>query len=71
MQVVRVFTGSDDQSHFEDIDITVGNGTQRRLGPGEILLAEDLTGQGNKSQAVDGQLRSCLFIPIDDDETVS
>ena len=122
MQVVRVFTGSDDQSHFEDIDIavpngsvggrlsrlikgsgvifrevdgnydldfhtaprrqfvvnlfgsvdiTVGDGTLRRLGPGEILLAEDLTGQGHKSQAVDGQLRSCLFIPIDDDETVS
>jgi len=45
--------------------------TLRRLGPGEILLAEDLTGQGHKSQAVDGQPRSCLFVPIDDDETVS
>jgi hypothetical protein len=121
MRVVRVFTGNDNQSHFEDVDIdllhqsprgrlsrlikgrgvifrevdgsydldfhraprrqfvvnlsgsvdiTVGDGSARRLGPGEILWAEDTTGQGHKSQAVDGQPRRCLFLPIDDEEVV-
>ena len=121
MRVVRVFTGNDNQSHFEDVDIdllhqsprgrlsrlikgrgvifrvvdgsydldfhtaprrqfvvnlsgsvdiTVGDGSARRLGPGEILWAEDTTGQGHKSQAVDRQPRRCLFLPIDDEEGV-
>lgn len=118
MNVVRVYTGDDGESHFEDVDIamevaggagrlsklirgdgvifrevegsydldfhtaprrqfvvnltgavdiTVGDGTVRRLGPGEILLAEDTTGHGHKSQAVEGQPRTCLFVPIDAD----
>lgn len=121
MKVVRVFTGDDGASHFEDVDvalphhgiggdmsdlirgsgvifrqvegsydldfhtaprrqfvvnlvgevdITVGDGTTRRLGSGEILLAEDTTGQGHKSQAVEGLPRQCLFIPIDEDAAV-
>src|SRR5262245_27131053 len=28
-------------------DIEVGDGSVRRLGPGDILIAEDLTGQGH------------------------
>jgi hypothetical protein len=119
MKVVRVYTGDDGQSHFEDldvpmesaglggrlsrliagqgvyfrevggdydldfhtaprrqfvvnltgsVDITIGDGTTRRLGSGEILLAEDVSGQGHKSRAVDGQPRTCLFLPIDDGE---
>ena len=52
------------------VDITVGDGSARRLGPGEILWAEDITGQGHKSQTVDGQPRRCLFLPIDDEEMV-
>ena len=118
MQVVRVYTGDDDRSHFEDVDIPladtgslgriselirgsgvmfrevdgdydldfhnaprrqfvvnltgsvdigVGDGTVRRLGPGDILLAEDTEGEGHTSRAVDGQPRQCLFIPIDDE----
>ena len=122
MNVVRVYTGTDGESHFEDVevalesrgvggslsalikgsgvifrevdgsydldfhtaprrqvvvnlrgsvDITVGDGTARRLNSGDILLAEDTTGHGHRSQAVEGQSRTCLFIPIDDDATVS
>ena len=121
LDVVRVYTGEDGESHFEDapiglenrglggrisalirgsgvmfrevdatydldfhnaprrqfvvnligsVDITVGDGTVRRLGPGEILLAEDTTGRGHKSTAVDGQPRTCLFIPVDDDADI-
>jgi quercetin dioxygenase-like cupin family protein len=46
------------------VDIEIGDGTVRRLGPGDILLAEDTTGQGHKSRAVDGEARECLFIPL-------
>lgn len=118
MQVVKVYTGDDGRSHFEDVvvplahtgpigriselirgpgvmfrevggdydldfhnaprrqfvvnltgavDIAVGDGTVRRLGPGHILLAEDTHGEGHTSRAVDGEPRQCLFIPIDDD----
>ena len=50
----------------ENPEIEVGDGTRRVLGPGEILLAEDTTGQGHISRAVDGEPRSCLFIPLAD-----
>jgi len=115
MKALRVFTGLDGASHFEDVeialndqgasgriselwrgegvmfrevdgdyvldfhtaprrqfvinllgsvDIEIGDGTVRRLGPGDILLAEDTTGQGHISRAVDGEPRTCLFIPL-------
>jgi hypothetical protein len=117
MKLVRIYTGDDGQSHFEDVeielddrgpmgrlsglwpgkgvmfrevdgdydlgfhnaprrqlvvnltgsvDIEVGDGTVRRIGPGEILLAEDTTGQGHISRAVDSEPRSCLFLSLDD-----
>ena len=120
MKIVRVYTGDDGASHFEDVevpledhggvgrvsplwrgkgvifrevdgdyaldfhnaprrqfvinltgsvDIEVGDGTVRRLGPGDVLLAEDTTGQGHISRAVDGQPRTCLFLPLADDAT--
>ncbi len=115
MQVVRIFTGPDGKSHFEDVDVELedrgatgrisrlwsgtgvefrevdsdyhldyhnaprrqlvvnltgsvevetGTGERRVLGPGTILLAEDLTGQGHISRAVGGQPRTCLFVPL-------
>lgn len=117
MKILRVYTGDDGASHFEDldieleaqggagrisapwparsilfrevdgdyalgfhnaprrqfvinltgsVDIEVGDGTVRRLGPGGILLAEDTTGQGHISRAVAGEPRTCLFVPLDD-----
>ena len=116
MKIVRVYTGADGKSHFEDVEVEfrersafgsisamvpargvlfrkvggnydldfhnaprrqyvvnltgsveleVGDGTRRRLGPGSILLAEDTTGQGHKSRAVAGEARTCLFIPLE------
>jgi len=117
VDIVRVFTGADGQSHFEDVkvalddagvagqisalwpgkgvqfrtvrgdyqidfhnaprrqlvvnltgsvEIEVGDGTTRLLGPGTILLAEDTTGQGHISRGVDGEPRTCLFVHLDD-----
>lgn len=48
------------------VDIEVGDGSVRRMGPGSILLAEDTTGEGHKSSNVDGEPRECLFIPLAD-----
>ena len=102
MLVVRVYTGPDGQSHFEEVDlpfnlsqeaprtdiqgslgiqfvyqppgfvidmhpaprrqyvitlqglaeIVMGDGTTLRFGPGDVLLAEDLTGQGHITRIV-------------------
>jgi len=116
MKVVRLYTGADNKSHFEDlqiplkdggkvgfvseltkatgvvfrettgdydydfhtaprrqyvvnlegeVEIEVGDGTRRILRTGDILLAEDTTGQGHKSRAVAGKPRKSLFITLD------
>jgi hypothetical protein len=116
MRVVRLYTGADNKSHFEDLDvpmkdagkigfmservkatglvfretggdydydfhtaprrqyvvnlegeveIEVGDGTRRILRSGDILLAEDTTGQGHISRAVAGKPRRSLFITLD------
>ncbi len=46
-------------------EIEVGGGTKRRFGPGEILLAEDTTGRGHISRAVDGQPRRSVFVTLE------
>jgi hypothetical protein len=116
MRVVRLYTGPDNKSHFDDIqiplkdagkvgfiselhkatgvvfrettgdynyefhtaprrqyvvnlegevEIEVGDGTRRILRAGDILLAEDTTGQGHISRAVAGKPRKSLFITLD------
>ena len=116
MKIVRIYTGADGESHFEDVavalsddghlgrmsklvpargvifrevggdyaldfhnaprrqyvvnltgsvELVVGDGTRRVLGPGDVLLAEDTTGRGHKSLAVRGEPRTCLFIPLE------
>lgn len=117
MAIIRIFTGPDGKSHFEDIepvfepqedqsenavvhaesgivmrrfdpkrsnpwhhapgracvftlsgavDIEVGDGTVRRLGPGDILIAEDLTGQGHLTREVGDEPRVSIFVPLRD-----
>ena len=117
MNVTRVYTGDDGQSHFEDIsvdmvdqqmmgmiserwpatgmqfrevgadyeldfhnaprrqlvvnltgsvEIEVGSGETRTLGPGSILLAEDVDGQGHISRNGGDGTRTCLFIHLAD-----
>ena len=116
MKIVRIYTGADNKSHFEDIqiplkdsgkvgflseltkatgvvfretggdynydfhtaprrqyvvnlegevEIEVGDGSKRILRAGDILLAEDTTGQGHISRAVAGKPRKSLFITLD------
>lgn len=116
MKITRLYTGKDNESHFEDVEIpldkgdpaermselfkvtglifrqtsssfdvnwhpaprrqfvinlegkvelVVGDGTSRILGPGDILLAEDITGHGHISRAVNNQPRKSVFVTLD------
>ena len=116
MKVTRFYTGSDGESHFEDIDVPIENtvgadrrselmkatgivfretggeynldwhnaprrqfiivlegeveivvsdGTERQFGPGDILLAEDTTGRGHISRAVNNKPRKSIFVTLD------
>jgi len=47
------------------VEITASDGAVRVFGTGEIILAEDTTGKGHISRAVNNQPRSSLFIPLE------
>ena len=122
MAIVRVYTGNDGQSHFEDIvpefiqadnsdddrwpqagrqliheasgtlarrfdsnrsnpwhhapgravvftlqgggEIEVGAGTKRTIGPGDILIAEDMTGQGHYTREGGDKDRISIIVPM-------
>jgi hypothetical protein len=46
------------------VELEVGSGETRRLHAGDVLLAEDTTGRGHKSRAIDGEPRVSLFLPL-------
>jgi hypothetical protein len=120
MKVTRIYTGEDNRSHFEDLDIPLGpagygsetqlipslgvvfrenrvgdsldfhtaprrqfvitifgvgeiecgDGSRRRFKAGDIMLADDLTGQGHITREIEGPRRA-VFIPLPPDLDVS
>ena len=46
-------------------EIEVGDGTVARVGPGDIVLAEDLTGQGHMTRVVGTEPRLSAIVPLD------
>ena len=109
--IVRIYTGDDGQSHFEEVDMETGphpwgelreatgvifnrsqvgsfsdwhnaprrqfvitlsgameigiaDGTLRQFGPGSVLLADDLTGQGHTTRTVGDEPRLSVSVPI-------
>jgi hypothetical protein len=117
MRYFRIYTDSDGESHFEDIDVLLAtapggsdlsalvpatgvifrrspatldldwhpaprrqfvvtlagegeveasDGEVRRIGPGTIMLAEDVTGKGHRTRGVGDAERLSLFIPLAD-----
>lgn len=117
MAIIRIYTGPDGKSHFEDVPLTftpcedqsehavvhaesgiiarrfattrsnpwhpapgrvcvfnlagaveieVGDGTVRRLEPGDILIAEDVTGQGHITREIGHEPRVSVFVPLRD-----
>jgi hypothetical protein len=123
-RIVRVYTGQDQRSHFEDlavpmgefrlgglfsfkselvpvkgvvfrenpldgsdefhtppqrqfvitlvgcVELKVGDGSTRVFGPGDILLAEDVTGEGHSARELIGPRRS-LILPVPADFDIS
>ena len=49
-----------------EIEIGTGDGTVRRFGPGSVLLAEDLTGQGHTTRVVSPEPRLYIVVPLAD-----
>jgi mannose-6-phosphate isomerase-like protein (cupin superfamily) len=47
-------------------EVEVGDGSVARLGPGDALLAEDLTGQGHVLRVVGNQPRFYAVVPLTD-----
>jgi quercetin dioxygenase-like cupin family protein len=110
MKIVRLYTGPDNQTHFQDLDpdtfatlagkvgdgairvnqgpagsfsdfhnaprrqyvvimsggmeIEISDGTTRRLVPGDVLVAEDLTGKGHITRGVGADPRITLAVPL-------
>src|ERR1700738_2085109 len=108
--IVRIYTGDDGQTHFEDLslpaeeshnvalqaggnlvfrrfsaghlsdwrnaprrqyifilagqmEIGIGDGTTRRFGPGDVVLADDLTGRGHTIRSLGGP-RISATVPV-------
>ena len=112
MQIVRVYTGDDGESHFEDLtteqfseivnrlgdepikltrrsspsfldyhqaprrqyvvflsgewEFETADGSKRQLYPGDVLVAEDLTGHGHIARSIGEEFRVSLAIPLAD-----
>ena len=116
MAIVRMYTGEDGRSHFEDIEpelealidgwpqdaravihggivvqrfdpersnpwhhapgqvavftmkgsveIEVGDGNKRVIGPGDVLIAEDVSGEGHYTREVGPEARVSFFVPL-------
>ena len=47
-------------------EIEVGDGTVARVGPGDVVLAEDLTGQGHVTRVVGNEPRFYAIVPLTD-----
>ncbi len=114
MKIVKIYTGSDQESHFEEIelcftgeqgirsaisqtasavafrsappgtvidwhpaprrqyvvtlsgqwDIECGDGSLQRFQPGDVMLAEDLTGKGHVARVVGDQPHIFITVPL-------
>ena len=49
-----------------EIEIGTGDGTVMRCGPGTVLLAEDLTGEGHTTRVVSQEPRVYIVVPLAD-----
>ena len=47
-------------------EIEVGDGTIKQVGPGDVLLAEDLTGRGHITRVVGDEARFYAVVPLGD-----
>jgi len=48
------------------VEVAIGDGTVRRFEAGDVVFADDLTGEGHKTRSLDG-LSHMVFIHLTDD----
>jgi quercetin dioxygenase-like cupin family protein len=46
------------------VEIGLGDGSLHRFGPGEGILAEDLTGKGHTTHAIGNEPRIMMIVPL-------
>lgn len=49
-----------------EAEVEVGDGSKRRVGAGDVLLAEDLTGEGHITRVVSAEPRYYIVVALDD-----
>ncbi len=50
------------------VEIEAGDGAKRRFGPGDIYLADDLTGEGHSHREIEGPVKHAwVFLPSEMD----
>ena len=47
-----------------EVEIVTGDGTALRFKPGDVLLAEDLTGHGHTTRVVGDSIRVSAMVPL-------
>jgi hypothetical protein len=47
-----------------EVEIVTGDGTAMRFKPGDVLLAEDLTGRGHTTRVVGDSIRVSAMVPL-------
>jgi hypothetical protein len=52
------------------VEYECGDGSTRELAPGDVLFADDLTGQGHRARVLDSP-RLQIFVPVPDDVDIS
>jgi quercetin dioxygenase-like cupin family protein len=45
--------------------LTVSDGESRRVGPGDVVLVEDMTGRGHRVEVLDSADRRALIVPLE------
>ena len=48
------------------VEIGLGDGSLHRFGPGDVILAEDLTGKGHTTEAVGQEAWMVMIVPLKD-----
>lgn len=53
------------------LELEIGDGTKLIAGPGDVILAEDLTGQGHKTRVIGDEERLYAIVPLHSHQSLS
>lgn len=47
------------------VELVASDGDSRKIGAGEVILVEDVSGKGHLSKSINNQMRHSIFVPIE------